>query len=178
MLTINEQDNQVAEYLESIGVSYGTRYLGAVKNDDWNADKWAITFKTGKHMEPFEFNTGLGHRIKPLANRRALSAKDRAALKKLRDVVKQKDVALIANGDQWNPEFAVVPTQASVLYCLLSDASAGEQLFADFCADFGYDEDSRKAFGIYEACQKIALQLRHLFTGEQMEKLRELLEDY
>lgn len=40
------------------------------------------------------------------------------------------------------------PSPAAVLYCLLSDAAAGSELFADFCAELGYDEDSRRALAI------------------------------
>lgn len=54
----------------------------------------------------------------------------------------------------------------SVLECLLSDAQAGEQDFEDFCSDFGYDSDSRRAEKIWRACRKIAPRLRQ-FLGDE-----------
>lgn len=51
------------------------------------------------------------------------------------------------------------PTSEAVLECLLSDASAGEQTFEDFCADFGMDTDSRKAEAMWKACASMAKRL-------------------
>lgn len=34
------------------------------------------------------------------------------------------------------------------------------ETFEDFCADYGYDEDSREAFQLFEACAKHARELR------------------
>lgn len=45
------------------------------------------------------------------------------------------------------------PSAAEVLECLISDArSACDQTFASWCADLGYDDDSRKAYATYEQC--------------------------
>lgn len=38
--------------------------------------------------------------------------------------------------------------------CFISDAIAGEQDFEDFCSEFGYDSDSRKAEKIHKECIK------------------------
>lgn len=40
------------------------------------------------------------------------------------------------------------------LYSFFSDALAGMQNFEDFCSEFGYNTDSRKAEKIYKLCQK------------------------
>lgn len=56
------------------------------------------------------------------------------------------------------------PTAADVLSCMVSDAFAGEQNFEGFCADFGYDVDSRKAEATWKACAKTAPKLRR-FLG-------------
>ena len=42
----------------------------------------------------------------------------------------------------------------SALSCFLSDAMAGGMSFAEFCSEFGYDEDSRKAYRTWIACRK------------------------
>lgn len=69
------------------------------------------------------------------------------------------------------------PTLTDVLYSLVSDAqtvsySAG---FEDWCADLGYDDDSRSAEKTYRACQDIFFQLRQL--GD-LDELSELFQDY
>lgn len=53
------------------------------------------------------------------------------------------------------------PTLASVLESLRMDASAPAS-FADFCADLGYDMDSRQAEKTWKACRSIAVRLRKL----------------
>jgi len=58
------------------------------------------------------------------------------------------------------------PTAVEVLDCLASDAAGIENTgdFDDWCADYGYDTDSRKAERIYRACQREAGKLRQ-FLG-------------
>lgn len=61
------------------------------------------------------------------------------------------------------------PTAADVLACLVSDARAGEQSFEEFCADFGYDSDSRQAHNTWKACSKLAPRVRRLL-GDDFER--------
>ena len=69
------------------------------------------------------------------------------------------------------------PTLTDVLYCLVSDAQTVNYCagFEDWCAELGYDDDSRKAEKTYRACQDIYFQLRQL--GD-LEELSELFQDY
>jgi len=46
--------------------------------------------------------------------------------------------------------------------------------FADFCANYGYDEDSRKAYKVYKAVKREWANIEKLFTPEQLEQLREI----
>lgn len=70
------------------------------------------------------------------------------------------------------------PTAADVLGCLLSDASCYDNArdLADFCADFGYDEDSRKAKTTYRACGRISKRLRQ-FLGDDFDAFSSMDED-
>lgn len=65
-----------------------------------------------------------------------------------------------------------------VLHALLMDASAGELSFPDFCREYGYDADSRRAFSTWEACKENAKKLLRLYTPEEIETLREVFSDY
>lgn len=58
------------------------------------------------------------------------------------------------------------PDTEGTLDCLLSDSQAGEQSFEEFCSEFGYDEDSRKAERTWVACQKVAKNMRRLFGDD------------
>ncbi len=61
---------------------------------------------------------------------------------------------------------------------ILVDMSACSMSFNEWCSDWGYDNDSRKAHSIYLACQENAEKFKRLFTSGQIEKLQELLQDY
>lgn len=60
------------------------------------------------------------------------------------------------------------PTADRVLECLVNDATGSEDGFEEFCRNFGYDMDSRKAYSIYRACVNIRARLRR-FLGSEYE---------
>jgi hypothetical protein len=64
-----------------------------------------------------------------------------------------------------------------VISSLILDSDCGSQSFRSFCGELGYDSDSIKARGIWEACQEIGEDFRSV-VGSQIEELRELLQDY
>jgi hypothetical protein len=59
------------------------------------------------------------------------------------------------------------PTAADVLECLASDMSSAGQPFGDWCADLGYDEDSRKAYATWQAVESQAAAVRD-WLGEAL----------
>jgi hypothetical protein len=56
------------------------------------------------------------------------------------------------------------------------DAVGSAQTFDDWCSNYGYDTDSRKALQIYMDCQEIAKKLR--LARVPLEKEAERLQDY
>lgn len=69
------------------------------------------------------------------------------------------------------------PTKKDILYSLVMD-DVNDMNFDDFCMNFGYDNDSIKALRIFEACQKQTKEFYDVFNADEIEILRELLEDY
>lgn len=63
------------------------------------------------------------------------------------------------------------PTAYDVL-CCLQKYDVGT--FQNFCEDFGYDTDSRKAYKIYKAVLREWKNIELLFTPEQIEQLQEI----
>lgn len=59
------------------------------------------------------------------------------------------------------------------LACISSDVYCPED-FAEFCREYGYDEDSRSALATFKRCAKFAKQLRDFFTPEELEALQEI----
>jgi hypothetical protein len=61
------------------------------------------------------------------------------------------------------------PTANEVLDCLASDAAGVESAgsFEDWCSEYGYDTDSRKAHKTFKACEHEATRLKN-FLGDDL----------
>lgn len=57
------------------------------------------------------------------------------------------------------------PKVRDLLECLLADSSGADQSFEDWCGDYGYDTDSRKAYGIWTSVENQTGALKHLLAG-------------
>ena len=72
----------------------------------------------------------------------------------------------------------VHPTVADVLNSLTLDASCVEYLsFGDWCDEFGYDTDSRKALEMFIACGETASNISRMFTPVELEAINRVTED-
>lgn len=118
----------------------------------------------------FEYFTGIGHRSK------------------MEDTVAGRLAALSLKGSHpasiaWaeaRKAFCkpIAPHVAGLLHSLILDGSACNESFADWCSNFGYDTDSRKAFATYEACQQGIDKLRRILSNEQIKAIEKALQDY
>jgi hypothetical protein len=70
------------------------------------------------------------------------------------------------------------PHAASVLHSVVLDGGAIDLSFVDWCDEYGYDTDSRKALATYDECCESGRKLRKLFAAELREQLTQLLQDY
>ena len=165
-------DETVADYLTANSIGFVALPHGERANacgGNTTMDAWSVAFTSAARPhtpEYFEFFTGMGLRKKTpwIRHVQQNSPEPRPGT---------------AAYERWVKTFKPVrPSAASVLHCLLSDATACEQSFRDWCSDYGYDEDSRKAEATYRACQEAGDKLRKIFTGQQVRELRELLQDY
>lgn len=68
----------------------------------------------------------------------------------------------------------IAPDVTEILASLVMDASSADQPFADWAGDLGYDDDSIKARGIWEECQKIYYALRKVFKPGEFDALTDL----
>lgn len=69
------------------------------------------------------------------------------------------------------------PEVAEVVSSILLDADSGSMDFAEFCREFGYDEDSRKAEKTWKACVAMKRKVDRFF-GEDIEEFREAAQGY
>ena len=84
-------------------------------------------------------------------------------------------IKLIKGGKQYTFEFGQSisegsnePTLYSVLACL---TKYDPETFEDFCENYGYDNDSRKAEKIYKEVVKEFNNMQRLFTSDELELL-------
>lgn len=70
------------------------------------------------------------------------------------------------------------PKISDVLHSVLLDCDAANMSFNDWCADYGYDNDSMKAFKTYQTCCEYAVYVKKAFTKEQVDAMRAALENY
>ncbi len=61
-----------------------------------------------------------------------------------------------------------LPTAYDVLCCCGSDLGCPQD-FTDFCGEYGFDEDSRKAHAMFRRCAAFAVKLNNFFEGEEMQ---------
>ena len=81
------------------------------------------------------------------------------------------------DGPLHNPLVFPNPTVEQVMDCLVLDASCWEsnRTFEDFCAELGYDTDSRKAERVYQACGETYKKLLEWLRPLGRDVLNELL---
>ena len=70
------------------------------------------------------------------------------------------------------------PNVADFLHCLLLDGEADNMTFEDWCDNYGYDTDSRKALAMYEECREIGMIFRTSIHRDILDELKTLLADY
>lgn len=72
----------------------------------------------------------------------------------------------------------VHPKVADFMYCVMVDLDSVDMSFTDWCANFGYSDDSLKALNTYQQCCENAKKLKKHFSSTQLTEMRELLQDY
>jgi hypothetical protein len=65
------------------------------------------------------------------------------------------------------------PTADSVLECMAMDAGYEDYTFEEWCREFGYDDDSRKAERTFKTVQAQSKKLEQFLGSERLEELRE-----
>ena len=136
-------------------------YVGEIVRDgDWRCDQWRVTISNKSGQWVTDYFTGLGHRK---VTRRG-------------DCIGMKNAVFVRG--MWEDYKPVKPKIIGVLHSLFMDAQAADQNFTDWCADFGYSDDSMKAFSIYKQCCETGLMLRKYFDPKTREAIQTIIEDY
>jgi hypothetical protein len=90
------------------------------------------------------------------------------------------------NGESFDIEYSqgsafqgATPNDTDVFNSLLLDTSEIDGTdFEEWCGNYGYDTDSRRAERMFNACKKTYENMRRLFSDGDLDELRELFADH
>ena len=174
---------RVTEFLTKRGITYSAVFVP--QSQSCNRDEaepsinWKVCFNRGRNGKPFttDFNQGIGNvpGWKPRNGRETIN--DHAERTERERLAKEEGTYRVGAYGRYQP--LDPPDAASVLHCLIMDASVLDcDGFEDWCREFGYDTDSRTAEATYRTCIEVALGVRALFGDDGIQELRVILEDY
>lgn len=165
-MNATDYDKQAEAFLERFGVKFrATEY----PKDMQTAPEWAKDGNSGTHKYPH----GLRYRVvferegePPLSFDYWGSIADREII--------ERSHQRWANPSDKTAAAKARPSAYDVLACVSSDIYCPDD-FDEFCADYGYDNDSIKALDTWKRCAKFAAELRQFFpTDEEREALAEI----
>src|SRR4030043_1930026 len=146
--------------MKSVNVSY--RWEGIRKYfDEDEEERQCIVVKIEKNGREIQFNFGMSIR-----NTEALQGITYKGMQRIYvDSIFEKSSTI---------KKEVKRIKIDLLYSILACVSAEFFIpfaFSDFCAEFGYDEDSCKAEKLFIACGEQSAKLRRIFSEEEIECL-------
>jgi len=152
-------------------------HIGLFVDDNlWQYDKWTVVI----NGQTFDYHTGIGHR-KPkkgylAGGKNWHGYKNEATyflngrFKQDKHNLKEVNKHLLKLTDVNKPKID------DVLYSLIIDSDALNDNFFNWCDNFGYDSDSRKALKIYEDCVNNGRKVEKFIPN--LDEARELFQDY
>ena len=166
-----EYTRQANDFLERAQATIDIRLIGQMRNQDWKETKlrnaYDITITTPRGTMNLMFWDSIYNTEIYMMSREEYAKKRfkceypyliSTDQKKTREELKEK-------------KQEAMPSAYDVLSCV---TSYDPGTFEEFCADFGYDEDSKSAERTYIAVMRECKQLQRIFTVKQMEELAEI----
>lgn len=137
-------------------------YVGQTRRDnEWDCDQWSVKISGRGGYWTTDYYTGLG-----LRGPRTHDVTDGGPPPTKGTLMWERLEA---------SRRPVKPKVIDVLHSLFLDATAADYNFDDWCASYGYDNDSIKALNIYKQCLDTATRLRKYFTKEQRDAIEEAI---
>lgn len=171
MTEITDYNQQAIDFLTISNTAFSAKYIKTGKyfdDDKEERDIYEITLSSKGRSYTFKFGNSinasgqyilLDSTLKKRFGRPVISSVE---YKKL-SFYDKKEVTI-------NKNFKA-PTAYDVLACI---AKYDPGTLDDFCSEFGYDVDSKKAEKIYNAVKEEWLNIERLFTESEMDILRDI----
>lgn len=168
-------ERQAQDFLNAVGATIKIEYKRSGKHfdsDTEDRDIYSVLILRGNRSYLFDFGQSLndsGFYVKIGKNKYPLRS----------EWLKAKDLAfkikyLINSGYTSSIDtihYPKAPTPYSILACL---TKYDPGTFEDFCSEFGYDTDSKKAEKTYNAVKEEYLNVCSLFSDAELEQLQEI----
>lgn len=169
-MSMNDYEKQAADFLEKTGTTLEVRYLRTGPYFDGETDVrdiYEVTLKReGRQTYQFTFGQYVARSgLWALWGGRSVI---RYSIEPQEPRVMFPCSRRIAG--EWFKQPRVAPTPYDVLACMEAQLMS----FSEFCDEFGYDVDSRKALATWERCMDQAASLRAMFTESELAELAEI----
>jgi hypothetical protein len=160
---------QLVDLCEEKGITLKAKHERLVTREpsglraEWPHDEWHVTVSYQARNHSAVYKTGIGQRKRT----KSLERQGGGYYDRMGDRFYRDDVDVAESG----ASKVTAPSVADVVCCLVSDASGADRSFADWCADYGYSDDSIKAHQTYLACQQTRDALIKLFGRALFDEL-------
>lgn len=171
---MNEYEEQAQKFLNQTNTEFKAEFIKYdlyFDDEKEKRDIYQITLKRGERVYKFTFGNSITASGEYTFYGK--SGKTKIHLKRNKDgkkIMTYEGTTLNKGNSQINPDFKE-PTAYDVLSCL-QKYEVGT--FEDFCGDFGYDLDSRKAEKIYNAVIEEYKNLKILYSDYEIQQLGEI----
>jgi len=174
--TISTYEQQAIDFLAQTGTVINCEFLRNGKHfddDKETRDIYSVTITKGQRKYTFNFgqsiNASGAYIVAPMLKNKMIAANIPHYFQSLKDAQKFR-YELAQNVIGKNVNFSK-PTAYDILCCL---TKYDPGTFENFCSEFGYDEDSRKAEKIYKAVKDEYQNVCALFSDSEIELLSEI----
>lgn len=176
METMTTYEQQAKEFLEATGSTFTFKFLRNGKHfedDKEDRDIYEITLQRGQRKYTFNFGQSINDSGFYYTKGKKQIPIDRKELNTphLGNVIKRKDYDFLNNSKSDIIHYPKAPNAYDVLSCL-QKYEVGT--FEDFCGEFGYNTDSRKAEKTYNAVKDEWQNVAMLWNESELEQLREI----
>lgn len=175
---VTDYEKQGADFLGATGAEISARLIGNDKyfDDDTDTrDIYMVELKRGGRSYSFKFGQSIVNsaKVKDKLNGREYTLSGGSAGSHTHRYLRPEKFP--KSKKEFSSEFNFIegtpPTSYDILCCLTKHDPC---TFEDFCGDFGYDTDSRKAKKTYKAVRNEYLEVCRLFSDEEREKMAEI----
>ncbi len=177
--TISNYEQQALDFLESTGSEISIEYLKTGKHfedDKEERDIYKVTLKRGSRKYSFEFGNSLNDSGFYFTMGRQKISLDRKFLDKpkaelARYIKTYLSFDFLDNGKSDVIHYPEAPNAYDILAALEKNEVG---TFDDFCRNYGYDNDSRKAYKVYKAVLREYMNVQALYSEKEIELLQEI----